>query len=163
MSIARMYHNVAADLDCAPELVGKIAKELKLRKKDDVKAAVSAHLSREAKVDEPSAETPASDDQPKKERKAGLTLSQRRALLRLLDEGTIVPASAFKALPFVYLTEVGLARPIGEGYALTDAGSTRAQEINPGYRTWAAGETVAGDPTRPPAGTKRVVEAGKLV
>lgn len=80
-----------------------------------------------------------------KQRTPGLTLSQRRALLRLLDEGSHTPASEFRALPFVYLVEVGYAKQKGDAFSLTKAGQARAESVNPGYRDWSAGETVVTD------------------
>jgi hypothetical protein len=152
-STARMLHAIAEELGCDPELVGVVRSELKLRKRVDIVEAVKARLSREEPVvDEPT--------EPKV-KKASLTLSQRRALLRLLDERAIRPASGFKALPFEHLVAVGYAtamtdEPEGECvYTLTEAGVERAQSINPGYRIWSSGETVAGDPNRPVAGTHR--------
>lgn len=155
---AARIHAIATELGCDPELVGAIRKEAGIRRFDALKAAVVAHLSRETATDEP-----VSEDQPSepKVKKASLTLSQRRALLRLLDERAIRPASGFKALPFEHLVSVGYAtamtdEPEGEClYTLTESGVERAQSINPGYRIWSSGETVAGDPTRPIAGTYR--------
>lgn len=95
-----------------------------------------------------------------------LTLSQRRALLRGLDaDGTVVRvASAFRAQPFAHLVEVGYAvctSQDGLSFRLTAAGRERAIAINPGYRAWAPGETVAADATRPVAGTHRAIPQGE--
>lgn len=93
-----------------------------------------------------------------KQRTPGLTLSQRRALLRLMDEGSHTPASPFRALPFVYLVEVGYAQRKGDGpFRLTKAGQARAEAVNPGYRDWSAGETVVvdGETGLPPEGSTR--------
>lgn len=95
---------------------------------------------------------------PKKEKAAPLTLSQRRALLRLQQTGVWFPTTGFAALPFEHLADHGLAdRVDGGGFRPTEKG--RAREINPGYATWSAGETVANDPSRPVAGTTRVEKA----
>jgi hypothetical protein len=119
---------------------------------DELRAMCAARM---APPVEPVVEEPVETPKP---RKAGLTLSQRRALLRLLDEDAIVPATAFKAMPFEHLVEVGYAELDDEGaYRLTAEGVERAETINPGYRVWASGETVAGDPNRPAAGTARGV------
>lgn len=155
-SRARMLHAIAEELGTSPEQVAAVAVELKLRKRDEIKAAVLAHLSRETATDEPGS---AEEGEPKV-KKASLTLSQRRALLRLLDERAIRPASAFKALPFEHLVRVGYATAMTDDdeasvYTLTETGVERATSINPGYRIWSSGETVAGDPTRPVAGTHR--------
>jgi hypothetical protein len=171
---AARIHAIAEELGCAPELVAAVRAELKLRKFDDVRHAVIERLSRESAKGETT-----DPDQPreKKEKKAGLTLSQRRALLRLLDEGSIAPASAFKALPYEHLVGCGYAVAAEtegddalQAYTLTDEGRERAESINPGYRVWAQGESVVEGGTlnaegerRPPAGTKRVVETGHLV
>lgn len=91
---------------------------------------------------------------------APLTLSQRRALLRGLDAGRarVTVASDFRAQPFRRLVAAGLAvEPAPLSFALTPAGRERAVEINPGYRDWASGETVAGDASRPVAGTAREI------
>lgn len=89
-----------------------------------------------------------------------LTLSQRRALLRGLDaEGRVVRvASPFRAQPFARLVDAGYAvetTPLS--FKLTAAGIARAEAINPQYRDWAAGETVAADPSRPVAGEHRAI------
>jgi hypothetical protein len=161
---AARIHAIAEELGCAPELVARIRAEHGIRRFDALQVAVEAHLSSAARetasADDPS-ETPA--DATPKERKASLTLSQRRALLRLLDETTVTPASAFKALPYDRHVEAGYATVTDGAYTLTAKGRERAETLNPGYRVWSAGETVAGDPTRPTAGTHKVVEAGRLV
>lgn len=168
---AARIHAIAEELGCAPELVAAVRAELKLRKFDDVRQAVIERLSRESAKGE--ATSPGSE----KKKKAGLTLSQRRALLRLLDEDGVAPATAFKALPYEHLVGCGYAvASETEGdetvaaYVLTDEGRERAESINPGYRVWAQGESVVEGGTlnadgerRPPAGTRRVVEAGRLV
>lgn len=159
-SRARMLHAIAEELGTSPEQVAAVAVELKLKKRDDIKAAVLAHLSRETTTDEPVSQADGESDTPKP-KKASLTLSQRRALLRLLDERAIRPASGFKALPFEHLVSVGYATAMTDVdddeclYTLTESGVERAQSINPGYRIWSSGETVAGDPNRPVAGTHR--------
>jgi hypothetical protein len=115
---------------------------------DELRAMCAARM---APPVEPVVEEPVETPKP---RKAGLTLSQRRALLRLLDEDAIVPA--YKALPFEHPAVVGYPEPHDEGaYRLTAEGVERAETINPGYRVWASGETVAGDRSRPVAGTHR--------
>lgn len=89
-----------------------------------------------------------------------LTLSQRRALLRGQDaEGRVVTvASAFRAQPFRHLVAVGYAVETSElSFRLTAAGRARADAVNPGYRAWAAGETVVADASRPTAGTHRAI------
>jgi hypothetical protein len=170
---AARIHAIAEELGCAPELVAAVRAELKLRKFDDVRHAVIERLSSASAKGETT--EPASGGDKKK--KAGLTLSQRRALLRLLDEAGVAPASAFKALPYEHLVGCGYAVAAEtEGddtvaaYTLTDEGRERAESINPGYRVWAQGESVVEGGTlnadgerRPPAGTKRVVETGHLV
>lgn len=168
---ASMLHSIAEELGCAPELVGVVKKELKLRKRDDIKHAVQERMTQQADATDESTSATGGDDapKPKKEKKAGLTLSQRRALLRLLDaaEDGIVPTTGFKALPFEKLESVGYAMSQevesedGElrRFTLTTSGTARAVEINPGYRDWSAGETVAGDESRPVAGTWRAEKA----
>lgn len=94
---------------------------------------------------------------PKKPKAAPLTLSQRRALLRLQQNDAWTPPTAFAALPYEHLVAHGLATAELDSdgptrYVATDAG--RARTINPGYADWQAGETVAADPTRPPHGSK---------
>jgi hypothetical protein len=179
---ASMLHSIAEELGCAPELVGAVKKELKLRKRDDIKHAVQERIAKMAEQDAPSepktaeaadgAEVKTDEAKPKKEAKPGLTLSQRRALLKLLD-GAQQPATQFKALPYEKFVDVGYADRVildengddvtndaGIGvYTLTPQGRARAESINPGYRVWAAGETVAGDESRPEAGTWRASKA----
>ncbi len=89
-------------------------------------------------------ETPVETPEAKPARKAKLTLSQRRALLRLQDAGSIRPESGFRALPFVYLGSVGLAVETDGEWGLSEAGIARAAEINPGYLDWRAGGSVKG-------------------
>lgn len=94
----------------------------------------------------------------KKPKAAPLTLSQRRALLRLQQNDAWSPLTAFAELPYLHLVEHGLAtaHPATDAptaYQVTASGSART--INPGYATWSAGETVAADPSRPVAGTHR--------
>jgi hypothetical protein len=134
------------------------------------KARAPRKASRAIKAD-PVVETPAPIETPaapetdasvkeRKPRKPSLTLSQRRALLRLQDAGDdgVTPSSAFRALPFEHLRSVGYADVDADGaYTLTDDGRDRADAVNPGYRAWAAGETVADDPTRPTAGEHRAI------
>lgn len=170
---ATRIHAIATELGCDPELVAAVRAELKLRKFDDVRHAVIERLSQARTTETTDEPTQVGD----KKKKAGLTLSQRRALLRLLDEGSIAPATGFKALPFEHLVGCGYAVAAEtEGddsvaaYTLTDEGRERAESINPGYRVWAAGESVVEGGTinaegerRPAAGTRRVVEAGRLV
>jgi hypothetical protein len=148
---ARTMHTIAEELSCDPELVAAQAATHKPRSTADLKALVEAYLANEASKD-----APVEDEAPKTTtRKAPLTLSQRRALVRL-QASPQNPTSAFRALPFDYLTEVGLAKRLADGtFVLTHAGTQRASEINPLYVRWSAGETVAGDPTRPAAGTHR--------
>ena len=151
MSTARMFHSIADEFGCAPELVGSLAREAKLRKKDDVRERVREHLIETGELERP-------------KRKGGLTLSQRRAMLRLLDEERIVPESDFRAQPFRKLVDLGYAATDGDGFVLTEEGQERAESINPGYRVWAAGESVAGAEGRAEAGThraKRAEEAAK--
>lgn len=97
-------------------------------------------------------ETPAVEAPAPKPKAVKLTLSQRRALLRLQADGAVVPPTAFNELPFLYLTEHGLARQEeGVGYVLTDAGAARAASVNPGYLAWKAGGSVKGGAFRPAA------------
>jgi hypothetical protein len=148
---ARTLHTIAEELGCDPELVAAQAAEHKPRSTDALKALVEAYLaSQTPKVD------PQPEDEPKapKAKKASLTLSQRRALVKLQAEAQ-TPPSAFRALPFEHLVSCGLAREIDGTFVLTQAGIERAAEINPLYVRWAAGESVCGDPTRPAAGTHR--------
>lgn len=162
---AARLHAIAEELGVDPELVGVVGKGI--RSDEAIREAVKAYIADQVKVD-PEPE-PEPSTEPKKPRKASLTLSQRRALLRLQDAGRegIVPAAAFRALPFVHLVDVGLAIQDGDAYRLTPIGEDRADEINPGYRVWASGETVVGDGTkpsfdgvvRPPAGTYRQTKA----
>jgi hypothetical protein len=175
---ASFLHAIAADLQVDPELVGTVAKGMRSEAK--IRQAVAAYLSHEAPgVDEPvsqqneetsdetPADAPSTEPQPseetpkaKKPAKPGLTLSQRRALLRLQDAGSVTPASAFKALPYLHLVDCGYADVDADAatdgvYTLTAEGRDRAASVNPGYRVWSAGETVADDPSRPLAGTRR--------
>lgn len=159
---AARLHAIATELGVDPELVGVVGKGI--RNDDAIRDAVRAHLAATAPA-------PEADDAPKK-KKAGLTLSQRRALLRLLDEDGVAPATAFKALPYEHLVEVGYAVLTDGTYTLTDEGVERAEAVNPGYRVWSAGETVVldadgqpvvrdenGNAIRPPAGTARAAKA----
>lgn len=168
MTKAQLFHNIADELGCDPELVGVVAQELKLRKRDDIIAAVRTRLSEASatgSIDEPGPEAETAETtepKAKKPAKPGLTLSQRRALLRLLDAdetGGVTPQTGFKALPYVYLTEVGYAVDTDGTYTLTGVGRDRAESVNPWYRDWSAGETVAGDESRPVAGTYRAKRA----
>lgn len=183
MTRAELFHTIATELSCDPELVGDTATRLKLRKQADIEAAVRTRLSTGRVPDAVEADdaastqgqpeaTPESDaPAPKKPAKPGLTLSQRRALLRLLDGGDdgFTPTTPFKALPYEYATEVGyaVATPYeveDDGlstYRLTAEGRARAESINPAYRDWSAGETVAGDESRPTAGTHRAKRAAE--
>ncbi|WP_445151139.1 hypothetical protein [Baekduia sp. Peel2402] len=87
-------------------------------------------------------------------KKAPLTLSRRRALLRLaaLPKGTgEAPTSGFRALPLDGLVEAGLAtreEPTDDAphgtYTISDAGLARAGETNPKWLTWTAAK-VQGD------------------
>lgn len=49
------------------------------------------------------------EERANRPKKAPLTLSQRRALLRLAEDGQVVPKTAFNALPLDHLVNVGLA------------------------------------------------------
>lgn len=72
-----------------------------------------------------------------------LTLSQRRALLRLLDDAPFVVPSTFNAKPYEHAVSVGYATRDHVGqYRLTSAGRERAETVNPGYRDWAPGGSV---------------------
>ena len=136
-----MLHAIAEELGCDPELVGVAGRGL--RKRADITKAARAYIKATA------------GDEPKRERKASLTLSQRRALVKLQAEPQN-PATAFKAQPYDHLVQVGYATRQGDGsFVLTDEGRARAESINPLYVVWSAGESVAGDPERPAAGTKR--------
>jgi hypothetical protein len=187
---ASKLHAIADELGVAPELVASIAKERKLKvtQKDAIIEAVKAYIAaQEGKDDGKTGDT---TPKPEKKKKAGLTLSQRRALLRLLDamdEG-ISPDSPFRALPYEHLVEVGYATVADSGdgeqddsgdpirvYTLTDEGLERAESINPGYRDWSSGETVVldadgnpavvdsetGEPIRQPHGTHRAAKAAE--
>lgn len=165
---ATMLHSIAEELGCDPELVGVVKKELKLRSRADILHATQERLATMAAQDEPAADaTPSDEPKQKKERKASLTLSQRRALLRLLDSNDdgVAPASDFKALPYEHLVGVGYAEKHEADdtacgfYTLTSKGTERAQAINPGYRVWSSGESVAGNENRPVAGTHRAAKA----
>lgn len=178
---ARTIHAIADELKVDPELIGSLILEHKLRSKDAVRKAVADYL---AGASNGASSTPETESTPRK-KKPGLTLSQRRALLRLLDADIdgVSPATAFKSLPYEHLERVGLAeRQVdGEGddavtrFVLTDEGHERAVSINPGYRVWSSGETVVlddegnpvikdpetGEPIRPPAGTTRAQRAAQ--
>jgi hypothetical protein len=158
-TFASVCHEVAERFGLDPERVGVLAVEAGCKRVRDEKRlveAVEAWIAAEAARQD---DTPKADATPKQPRakQPGLTLSQRRALLRLLDaEDGIAPATAFKALPYDHAVECGYATRDEHGvYRLTDAGTVRAESVNPGYRVWASGETVAGDDSRPPAGTAR--------
>lgn len=72
-----------------------------------------------------------------------LTLSQRRALLRLLDDAPFTVPSSFNAKPYEHAVSVGYASRDDVGqYRLTVAGRARAETVNPGYRDWAPGGSV---------------------
>lgn len=105
------------------------------------------------------------EERKNRPKKAALTLSQRRALLKLGDAAQ-VPSTEFNKLPYEHLVSVGLAQtktvkidgpPVktteGEGddkktvekpgpkvdstqYSLTDTGKERVKEINPKWRDW---------------------------
>lgn len=183
---ARTIHTIADELKVDPELVGALILEHKLRSKDAVRKAVTDYLAAQS-GNGASADGSEEPKAPRK-KKAGLTLSQRRALLRLLDaDGVgVSPASAFKSLPYEHLVDIGYADRLvldengddvtnDEGigvFTLTSEGRERAESINPGYRDWSAGETVVlddegepvvrdedGNPIRPPAGTHRRTKA----
>lgn len=183
---AAMFHAIAEELGVAPELVGAVAKEQKLRAKDKIAQAVRDYLEAEKAAKQSGSNGGATASQPK-EKKAGLTLSQRRALLRLLDsDDGVSPDTMFRALPYEKLVDVGYAdRTVldengddvtndnGIGvYTLSDEGRERAESINPGYRDWSSGETVVldedgnpilkdedGNPIRQPHGTHRRTKA----
>jgi hypothetical protein len=159
-TFASVCHGIAERFELDPEQVAAIAAEADLPKRVSSETRlvelVEAWIARRAAEadDAPKTDGP----KPRAEKKPGLTLSQRRALLRLLDAlDGVAPASAFKALPYEHLVECGYAVNTDGVYTLTDAGTARATSINPGYRVWASGETVAGDPNRPAAGTARGV------
>jgi hypothetical protein len=105
------------------------------------------------------------EERKNRPKKAPLTLSQRRALLKLGD-GAATPSTDFNRLPYEHLVSVGLAQTktvkidgptiketTGEGedkkvvekpgpkvdavqYSLTDAGKARVSEINPKWKDW---------------------------
>lgn len=105
------------------------------------------------------------EERANRPKKAPLTLSQRRALLKLGD-GPQTPSTEFNKLPYEHLVSVGLAQTktvkvdgptiketTGEGddkktvekpgpkvdatqYSLTDTGKERVTEINPKWRDW---------------------------
>lgn len=105
------------------------------------------------------------EERANRPKKAPLTLSQRRALLKL-GEAAQTPSTEFNRLPFEHLVSVGLAQTktvkidgptiketTGEGddkktvekpgpkvdavqYSLTDTGKERVGEINPKWREW---------------------------
>lgn len=139
------------------ERVGVIASEAGAKSATAIRAAVDAW--REVHHDDGTPREPVVEEKAPRVKKASLTLSQRRALLKLRGEPQ-TPATAFKALPYEYLASVGLAVKGDDGaYELTDAGFARADEINPGYLVWSAGESVCGDESRPEAGTARAAKA----
>ena len=65
MTKAQTFHAIAEALSCDPELVGAVAKELKLTKRADIEAAVRERLSgaRDGGADD--AAQPTSDEAPK--------------------------------------------------------------------------------------------------
>lgn len=72
-----------------------------------------------------------------------LTLSQRRALLRLLDDAPFVVPSRQGRQPYDHAVDVGYATRDQHGqYRLTPDGRARAEGVNPRYRDWAPGGTV---------------------
>lgn len=105
------------------------------------------------------------EERKNRPKKAPLTLSQRRALLKLGD-GPVTPTTDFNRLPYEHLVSVGLAETktvkidgptvketVGEGddkkvvekpgpkvdavqYSLTDTGKARVGEINPKWKDW---------------------------
>jgi hypothetical protein len=158
-NVASICHALAERFELSPEQVAAIAADHGVKKVADadkrLAGLVEAWIA--AKV---AADQPETAPKPKRERQASLTLSQRRALLRLLDaEDGVAPTTGFKALPYEHLVEVGYAVKTDATYTLTDAGRERAEATNPGYRVWSSGETVveaeAAKGTRPPAGTAR--------
>lgn len=105
------------------------------------------------------------EERKNRPKKSSLTLSQRRALLKMAQEPQ-VPRTDFNALPYKYLVEEGLAQAEqvqvdgptiketeGEGddakvvekpgpkvektqYSLTDAGKERASDVNAKWLDW---------------------------
>lgn len=72
-----------------------------------------------------------------------LTLSQRRALLRLLDDAPFTVPTQFNAQPYEHHVSIGYATRDDHGcYRLTPVGRERAASINPGYRNWEPGGSV---------------------
>lgn len=71
-----------------------------------------------------------------------LTLSQRRALLHLLDYAPFTVESRQTRAAYDHQVDVGYATLSDDGYRLTDAGRARAESVNPGYRDWKPGGTV---------------------
>jgi hypothetical protein len=142
--------NAKAGIDVAKE-----AKKQRLAAEREAKAQADAE-----------AKTKRAEERAAKPKKAPLTLSQRRAVLKLA-EGTQTPTTDMNRVPLDYLVSVGLARTaertttvevqvpnpkaseegqpktIAENqdrtvidYSLTDLGKTRAGELNPKWRTW---------------------------
>lgn len=72
-----------------------------------------------------------------------LTLSQRRALLHALDYAPFVVESRQTRSAYDHLVDVGYATLADDGYRLSDAGRARAVSVNPGYRDWKPGGSVA--------------------
>jgi hypothetical protein len=131
---------------------------------DSAEKAVATAKENVGKVRDAEKERKA-EERKNRPKKAPLTLSQRRALLKL-GEAAQVPKTDFNALPFEHLVSVGLAQtkdvkvdgPVikettGEGddkkvvekpgpkvdakqYSLTDTGKARVSEINPKWRDW---------------------------
>lgn len=116
------------------------------------------------------------EERKNRPKKASLTLSQRRAILKLGD-GPQTPATDFNRLPYEHLVGVGLAETksvkidgptiketVGEGddkkvvekpgpkvdalqYSLTDKGKERVGEINTKWKDWKPAATANGGDT----------------
>ena len=99
------------------DAINKILSELPDEKRADVADDVTKEQAREL-VKAHKAEVRAA-----REKKAPMTLSQRRAILKL-GEGPVVAKTDFNRLPLDYLVEVGLAKredgEVGEGHSVKE-------------------------------------------
>lgn len=141
-------------LTAAVEQAAQATKDVRAQVQADKKAAKEAEKAKRA------------EERANRPKKAPLTLSQRRAVLKLA-ESPLRPTTDMNRTPLDYLVSVGLAQvtevdhevsetvknpKAGEDgqpdtiektstvklgeYTLTDEGKTRAGELNPKWKTW---------------------------
>lgn len=152
-----------SEQDAKVKQAAEAVKTARSTARDQAKAARDAEKARKA------------EERANRPKKAPLTLSQRRALLKLGDAGAkgIVPKTDFNALPYQHLVGVELAETKtvkvdgpeivvkGEGdkpdttkpgpkveataYVLSATGKERVKEINPKWLDWKPDATPAAD------------------